>query len=190
MFKSLASVSCGAVMMLGLAAAPATAADELEGKLTACNACHGQNGQPIDKSIPIIWGQTTAYLTKQLHDYRGEDRNNPVMSPLAGMIKPEEWRKVATYFTAKQWPAKQASAGPAPVAPAEEKIHVCRICHQPNFEGGLPAPRLAGQSYEYLIGAMNSFANDKRTNSQDMATLMKMLSPEDRDAIAKYLSAL
>src|SRR5689334_25173093 len=100
MFKTLASVACGAVM-LALAAAPATAADELEAKLQACNACHGQNGQPIDKSIPIIWGQTVAYMTKQLHGYRGEDRANPVMSQFAGMIKPEEWRKVATYFNAK-----------------------------------------------------------------------------------------
>jgi len=190
MLKALVSATCGAAAMLALAAVPATAADELEAKLQACNACHGQNGQPIDKSIPIIWGQTTAYMTKQLHDYRGEDRPNPVMAPFAGMIKPEEWRKVATYFSAKPWPAKQASGGPAPAAPPEQKIAVCRICHQPNFEGGLPAPRLAGQSYEYLLGAMNSFADDKRTNSQDMQTLMKMLTAEERDAIAKYLAAL
>lgn len=190
MLKTLVLLGCGAAAMVALAIAPATAADELEAKLQTCNACHGQNGQPIDKSIPIIWGQTTAYLTKQLHDYRSEDRNNPVMSPLAGMIKPEEWRKVATYFTAKPWPAKQASAGPAPAAPPEQKIAVCRICHQPNFEGGLPAPRLAGQSYEYLVAAMASFADDKRTNSQDMQTLMKMLTAAERDAIAKYLAAL
>jgi cytochrome c553 len=190
MFKALVSATCGAAAMLAVAAAPANAQDALEGKLQACNACHGQNGQPIDKSIPIIWGQTVAYLTKQLHDYRGEDRANPVMSQLASMIKPEEWRKAATYFNAKPWPAKQASAGPAPAAPPEEKIKVCRICHQPNFEGGLPAPRLAGQSYEYLVGAMKSFAEDTRTNSQDMQTLMKMLTAEERDAIAKYLAAL
>jgi len=191
MIKMLVSLSCAAAAaMLALAAVPANAQDALEGKLQACNACHGQNGQPIDKSIPIIWGQTTAYMTKQLHDYRSEDRNNPVMSPLAGMIKPEEWRKVANHFAAKPWPAKQAAAGPAPAAPPEEKIKVCRICHQQNFEGGLPAPRLAGQSYEYLVGAMQSFADDKRTNSQDMQTLMKMLTAQERDAIAKWLAAL
>jgi len=190
MVKTLVSLSCAAAAMLALAAVPANAQDALEAKLQACNACHGQNGQPIDKSIPIIWGQTTAYMTKQLHDYRSEDRNNPVMSPLAGMIKPEEWRKVANHFAAKPWPAKQAAAGPTPPAPPEEKIKVCRICHQQNFEGGLPAPRLAGQSYEYLVGAMQSFADDKRTNSQDMQQLMKMLTAEERDAIAKYLSAL
>src|SRR5262245_54419503 len=190
MLKTLVSVGCGAAAIVALAIAPATAADELEAKLQSCNACHGQNGQPIDKSIPIIWGQTTAYMVKQLRDYRSEDRPNPVMSPLAGMIKPEEWRKVATHFAAKPWPAKQASTGPAPAAPPEQKIAVCRICHQPNFEGGLPAPRLAGQSYEYLVGAMQSFADEQRTNSQDMTTLMKMLTAEERDAIAKYLAAL
>lgn len=190
MLKALVSATCGAAALLALAAVPANAQDALEARLQACNACHGQNGQPIDKSIPIIWGQTTAYMTKQLHDYRGEDRQSPVMSPFAGMIKPEEWRKVAAYFAAKPWPAKPAAAGPAPAAPPEPKIAVCRICHQPNFEGGLPAPRLAGQSYEYLVGAMNSFAADTRTNSADMQTLMKMLTAEERDAIAKYLAAL
>jgi cytochrome c553 len=186
MFKALAAVSCAAI--LALTTMPANAADELEAKLQTCNACHGQNGQPIDKSIPIIWGQQTSYLVKQLHDYRGEDRANPVMSPLAGMIKPEEWRKTAAYFAAKTWPAAQASSPAAP--PAAEKIAVCRVCHQQNFEGGLPAPRLAGQSYEYLVAAMSSFVDDKRTNSVDMATLMKALSAEDRDAIAHYLAGL
>jgi cytochrome c553 len=190
MFKSVVSLGCGAAVTFALMLAPANAADDLDARLQTCNACHGPDGQPVDKSIPIIWGQTTAYLTKQLHDYRGEDRANQVMSPIAGTIKPEEWRKVATYFTAKPWPAKQASSGPAPAAPPAEKIAVCRVCHQPNFEGGLPAPRLAGQSYDYLIGAMNSFVDDKRTNSQDMATLMKALSASDREAIARYLAAL
>ena len=186
MFKALAAVSCAA--MFALTAVPANAADELEARLATCNACHGQNGQPIDKAIPIIWGQQTSYLVKQLHDYRSEDRASPIMSPLAATIKPEEWRKVAGYFAAKTWPAKQASSAATP--PAAEKIAVCRICHQPNFEGGLPAPRLAGQSYEYLVAAMNSFVDDKRTNSVDMATLMKALSAADREAIARYLADL
>jgi cytochrome c553 len=188
MLNRLLTFCCGAAAILALAA-PAAAADDLEAKLQSCNACHGANGQPIDASIPIIWGQTTAYMTKQLHDFKTEDRASPVMSPLAEMIKQEEQRKTAAYFTAKPWPARQASAQAAPEPPAD-KIAVCRACHQPKFEGGLPAPRLAGQSYQYLVAAMNSFADDKRTNSQDMAQLMKNLSPADRDQIAKYLAGL
>jgi mono/diheme cytochrome c family protein len=37
---------------------------------------------------------------------------------------------------------------------------------------------------------MESFANDKRTNNQDMPKFMKALTPAQRDAMAHYLSAL
>ena len=67
---------------------------------------------------------------------------------------------------------------------------MCQICHQPNFVGGLPAPRLAGQSYEYLVEAMRSFADGGRTNNADMVKIMQELSPAQRDAMARYLSTL
>ena len=168
--------------------APAQAQGNIEAKAQACNVCHGQNGVPIDpKTIPVIWGQQVYYMVKSLHDYKTGARDNPIMSAIAKGLQLEELRPMAAYFAAKPWPPKQASA-PAPAPP--KGIAQCQACHQPNFEGGLPAPRLAGQSYEYLVGAMQSFADDKRTNSQDMQTLMKMLTAEERDAIAKYLSAL
>ena len=67
---------------------------------------------------------------------------------------------------------------------------VCKICHQPNFEGGLPAPRLAGLSYEYLLAQMNKFANDERSNNLDMPTIMRNVGASDREAMARYLSRL
>jgi cytochrome c553 len=98
-------------------------------------------------------------------------------------------RPLAVYIGGKTWPAKAAGVTPA-AAPADEKIAICKACHQQNFEGGLPAPRLAGLSYEYLKAQMDAFANDTRTNNQDMPPLMKALSQSDRDQIARYLSAL
>jgi cytochrome c553 len=187
MVRSLFSFTCGAALMLAAVAAPANAADDLEVRLLTCNVCHGQNGKPVSTMIPTIWGQTTAYLVKQLHDYRTEDRHNAIMSPIAETIKPEEWRKVAAYFTAKTWPA---NPNPASGATQPAGMDLCAKCHQEKFVGGLPAPRLAGQSYEYLIAAMNSFANDQRENSADMAALMKGLSPGEREAMAKYLAGL
>ncbi len=189
MVNRLLSFTCGAAAALALATASAQAADDLEARLQTCNACHGPNGQPVDASIPVIWGQTTAYLVKQLHDYRSEDRSNSIMSPIAKTVTPEEWRKAAAYFTAKPWPAKSAAATPVAAAAAPDTA-LCEKCHQEKFAGGLPAPRLAGQSYQYLLAAMNSFADGTRTNSQDMVTLMKQLSPAQRDAMAKYIAGL
>jgi cytochrome c553 len=66
----------------------------------------------------------------------------------------------------------------------------CQICHQPNFVGGLPAPRLAGLSYEYLVEAMRGFAEGGRTNNADMVKIMQDFSAAERETIARYLSGL
>src|SRR5947199_8722489 len=59
----------GAAVMTAALSAPGNAQQDVEAKLQVCSACHGANGQPISPGIPIIWGQTEYFLTKQLHDY-------------------------------------------------------------------------------------------------------------------------
>jgi cytochrome c553 len=177
----------GAAILVAAVTLPAAAADDVESKAQVCGVCHGQNGVPTSSTIPVIWGQQQNYLVKQLHDYRAGDRSNPIMSPVATGIKQEDTRPTAAYFAAKTWPAHKAADAPA--APPEG-IAMCKACHQPNFEGGAPAPRLAGLSYEYLVAAMKSFADGQRTNNGDMPKFMKALTDDQRDAMAKYLAGL
>src|SRR5213082_1011074 len=173
---------------LALVIPAARAADDIEAKAQACAACHGNNGVPSDpKTIPVIWGQEQSYLMKQLRDFRNGERNSAVMSPIAKDLAEGDLRRIAAYFAAKTWPARRASAKP----PSPPKgIAQCQACHQPNFQGGMPAPRLAGLSYEYLIAAMRAFATEERTNNLDMPKFMQMLSERERRAFARYLSAL
>ena len=188
MFTRLLSAICYAAVGFAVMAVPAHAADDIEAKAQMCAACHGLNGVPTDpKTIPIIWGQPQSYLVKQLHDYRSGDRDSPIMSPIAKALAQEDLRKIAAYFAAKSWPAQHAAA--APTSPPKG-IAQCQPCHQPKFEGGAPAPRLAGLSYEYLVASMRSFATDKRTNNGDMPKFMHALTDSERDAMARYLSAL
>ena len=186
MFRHLLVVTYGIAMTVAAVHA-ANAADDLETRLQACNACHGADGRPISAAIPIIWGQQTAYLVKQIHDYRAKDRDNAVMTPLAATIRQEETRKAAAYFATKTWPAAPAAAAGAK---EPDGMGICKACHQPHFEGALPGPRLAGQSYEYLAAAMKSFTDGTRTNNADMVRLMNMLTPGQRDAMARYLAGL
>jgi cytochrome c553 len=109
------------------------------------------------------------------------------MSPIAKGLAQEDLRKIAAYFAAKRWPAQSATAASA--APPNG-IAQCQPCHQPNFEGGPPAPRLAGLSYEYLVATMRDFATDERTNNGDMPKFMQALTDSEREAMARYLSAL
>jgi cytochrome c553 len=185
-FKGLVSTVVGAAAIAAIAAAPATA-QEVDAQVQVCSVCHGQNGVPLDpKTMPVIWGQQEAYLVKQLHDYRSGDRGHPLMGSIAKGLKQEDLRKIAHYFAGKTWPQGNGNAS----APEPQGIVACKICHQPKFEGGLPAPRLAGLSYDYLIAQMNNFASDTRENNQDMPKYMKALSQSEREAIAKYLSGL
>jgi cytochrome c553 len=141
----------GVLVVLAALAAPANAADalsspsqaEFSAKLLVCNACHGDNGAPKNATIPILWGQQESYLAKQLHDFQSGSRNFEVMSWMTINLSPAELGTAATYFAKKSWPARSASAA-ATSPPA--MVAVCEVCHQQNFSGGLPAPRLAGQS--------------------------------------------
>jgi len=188
MFMRLLSMVFGTMAGFAAAVAPAKSADDIEAKAQTCAACHGQNGVSIDpKTIPIIWGQQQSYLMKQLRDYRNGERDNPIMTLIAKSLAEDELRKLAAYFAAKPWPAKAAATASAS---PPNGIAQCQPCHQPNFEGGPPAPRLAGLSYEYLAAAMRGFAADHRTNNGDMPKFMQALTDNERDAMARYLSGL
>jgi cytochrome c553 len=165
----------------------AEAAAILGAKLLVCNTCHGDNGVPRNTATPVIWGQQENYLVKQLHDFHSGVRDNDVMVWMATALTPAELGSAAAFFAKKNWPAR--SAGAAAASPPAI-VAVCQACHQQNLAGGLPAPRLAGQRYEYLVESMRSYAEGERTNNAEMMNMMKALSPAERDAMARYISGL
>jgi len=159
----------------------------LGAKLLVCGTCHGTEGVPRTIVTPVIWGLQENYLLKQLTEFQSKARDNDVMTWMATALSQAELAPTAAYFAKKSWPAratKIVSASP-PTA-----LAVCQICHQQDLMGGLTGPRLAGQTYDYLLEAMNRFAAGKRTNNADMVKIMEAISPADREAMARYISAL
>jgi cytochrome c553 len=185
--------------VLVVLAAPANTAEvipdpstdrEFSAKLSVCNACHDVNGMRKNATIPVIWGQQENYLVKQLHDFESGDRNDEVMSWMAKTLTQQELRVAATYFAKQTWPARSAGAASTPPPPG---IAVCQACHDTDFLGarqaeGMATPRLAGQSYEYLVEAMRRFAEGERKNNAPMMKMMAAIPPADREAMARYLS--
>lgn len=171
-------------------ATPGNAAEAtafLNAKLLVCNTCHGPDGVPRSAPTPVIWGQQENYLVKQMHDFVKGDRESEVMSWMATALTQSELESAAAFFSKKSWPAK--SAGGAPPSPPAIAA-VCQACHQQNFVGGVAAPRLAGQKYEYLVEAMRRYAEGERKNNTDMMRMMEAISPAEREAIARYISSL
>jgi cytochrome c553 len=202
------TVSGAFVVLLVLAAlaAPATAAEptaavshgiaptgerEFGAKVLVCAICHGARGAPQNPAIPVIWGQQENYLLKQLHDFQSGDRAFEAMAWMATAFSQEEQKSAAAYFAKKAWPTRAAAAGAAAAAASPPPtVAVCQACHQQNLVGGVAAPRLAGQSYEYLVESMRRFADGERTNNPDMTRLMQAIAPAERDAMAHYIAGL
>ena len=159
----------------------------LGAKLLVCNTCHGADGVPRSPATPIIWGLQENYLAKQLNDFHSGDRNSDVMTWMATFFSQAELVPTAAYFAKKTWPARSAAAA---AASPPAGVVVCQACHQQNLVGGLAAPRLAGQTYEYLIESMRRYADGERTNNPIMMAMMKSISPAEREAMARYISGL
>src|SRR3954471_4990825 len=70
-------------------------------------------------------------------------------------------------------------------------VPACSVCHGAQGEGqsGAAYPRLAGLDSEYLIAQLNAFAEGSRDN-EAMSPIAKALSPDERQAVAKFYAAL
>jgi len=176
-----------------LASAAAHAAGSVEETAQICAGCHGENGVPIDKTTPIIWGQNEGYLYLQLRDFKKGSRKNDVMGPIAETLEKQDMKALAAYFNKKKWPDLQQPSAPKEVAKtALQTIDsiACRGCHLDQYQGDGTTARLAGQQRAYLQNQMLAFRDHTRGNNPGMSDLMNAASPDALKAVAEYLAGL
>jgi cytochrome c553 len=174
----------------GLFGTPA-GAQSIEEKTQICASCHGADGKPVDKTIPIISGQQLGYLYIQLRDFKRGDRKNDVMQPIASPMEREDMLAIAEYFSKKPWPdlgQPRASKEIADRALSANRSVGCTGCHLDQFQGDGTVPRLAGQSRDYLTKTTADFRTRARGNNPGMSDLMLATAPDDLAALAEYLA--
>lgn len=162
-------------------------------KVEACARCHGQDGKPTDKTIPVIWGQQTGYAYIQLRDFKRGDRKSEIMQPIAASLEKEDMLAIAEYFSKKPWPdlgQQRASKGVSARALSAEHSVGCTGCHLDHFQGDGTVPRLAGQNREYLAKTISDFRTRARGNNPGMSDLMIATPVDDLTALAEYLAGL
>jgi cytochrome c553 len=183
-------ISRGIIIGTLLSAAPGLA-QSLAEKVEVCAACHGQDGKPTDKSIPVIWGQQAGYIYIQLRDFKRGDRKSEIMQPIVSSFEKNDMMAIAEYFAQKPWPDLGQPRSPKDVtqrALSAEHSVGCTSCHLEQFQGASTIPRLAGQSEEYLAKTMTDFRTRARGNNPGMTDLMLATSPDDLAALADYLA--
>jgi cytochrome c553 len=179
------------VLLVGGSACAEDAA--IEEKVKLCTTCHGENGVPINKATPVIWGQNEGYLYLQLRDFKSGMRKNEQMTPIAEQLDKDQMYALAGYFNKKTWPDLGQPSAPPDVAEKAEsaaKSIGCRGCHLDHFQGDGTTARLAGQWQEYLLKTILAFRDGSRGNNPGMSDLMKATPKEDLEPLSRYLAGL
>jgi cytochrome c553 len=168
-------------------------AQALDKQVQVCAGCHGENGKPVDKTIPNIWGQQAGYLYFQLRDFKRGDRKSEIMQPIASGLERDDMLAIAEYFSKKPWPDLGQPRAPGDVAQRARTTNSsigCTGCHLDQFQGDSTVPRLAGQGRDYLAQTMADFRTRARGNNPGMSDLMIATPIDDLTALSEYLAGL
>ncbi len=198
--KSLFALTLSAVVTAAAHAAPA-APDLAQGQEKAtqiCGACHTFDGTRGLPANPILQGQISDYIVKQLGDFKSGKRVNAVMSAMAAPLSDDDMRNLAAFYAGKQ--AKPGFAKDPATVQLGEKIYrggiaskqvpACAGCHSPDG-AGIPAqfPRLGGQHTEYLAAQLTAFRAGTRSGTM-MPAIAARLSDKELNAVADYMTGL
>ena len=177
-------------------------ADLAKGEATAtavCVACHSFDGSRGSPANPILQGQHSEYLVKQLVEFKSGARNNPIMKGMASGLSEDDMRNVAAFYATKQ--SKPGFAKNKDTAALGEKIYrggiaersipACAGCHSPSG-AGIPAqyPRVAGQHADYTEAQLIAFRSAARHTSTPMTGVAAKLNDREIKAVSDYLAGL
>jgi cytochrome c553 len=184
------------------AAAPATKPDLAKGQAIStqvCAACHTADGSRGIPANPILAGQHSEYLLKQLQEFKSGKRNNAIMKGFASTLSDDDMKHVTAFYASKS--AKPGFAKNKDSVKLGEKIYragiadkavpACAGCHSPNG-AGIPAqyPRIGGQHADYAEAQLVAFRGGARTNNVEMTAIAGRLSDIEIKAVADYVAGL
>jgi cytochrome c553 len=170
-----------------------------------CEACHGAHGEGMAAAhVPRLAGQSADYLQKQLNDYAAGTRDNPIMANFAKALSKQQRARFAARYASMSAPfiSDPASVDTVTLARGHQlayqgdetrRVAACNACHGPDGMGvAYAAPYLAGQSAEYLAGALKAFRQGTRKNDAGelMRSVAERLNDADIAAVAGYFAGL
>lgn len=170
-------------------------------KAEMCIGCHGivgyQNSFPEIHKVPMISGQTGAYIVAALNAYKKGDRKHPTMRGIAGSLSEQDMADLGAYYAShagKAAPETPRTASTAAAALIEKGA--CASCHGANFSKPIDPsyPKLAGQHADYLFFALKAYTVEGNAmvgrSNGIMAGIAKQYSTAEMREIAKYLGSL
>jgi cytochrome c553 len=198
---SLAAFSAGAQE-----GAAATAVGSIEAgrtKSATCAACHGVDGNSVTPDWPMLAGQHSSYIVRQLRAFKNGERTDVTMKPFADLLSEQDMLDVAAYFEAQRPVPK--GADPALVSLGQQiyrgglparGVAACIACHGPDGAGNPLAayPRISAQHAAYTTKQLNAYAAGDRRSDVDVNQMMRnvasLLFEDEIRALASYVQGL
>jgi cytochrome c553 len=172
-------------------------------KSATCAACHGADGNSVTPDWPMLAGQHSSYIVRQLRAFKNGERTDVTMKPFADMLSEQDMLDVAAYFEA-QTPTPKG-ADPSLVGLGQQiyrggvagrGVAACIACHGPEGNGNPLAsyPRIGGQHAAYTTKQLNAYrAGDRRSDvdlNQMMRNVAGQLFDDEIRALASYMQGL
>lgn len=168
----------------------------------ACARCHGAEGKgPTSALVPVLHGQSAAFLMTALQQYAEGTRRSGIMQPLAAELQAQDIRRLADYYSKlaplkKQTPdagKPQAERGRrlATEGDPDNGVPACNACHGRDALASYPG--LIGQNAAYMAGQLRLWKAGHHTATDSaaiMAPIARRLTGEDIDAVTRYFSGL
>ena len=156
--------------------------------LSMCVACHNST----QDANPILDGQHSKYIEKQLNDLKKDGRIHVQMQGIAKTLDDNQIKEISKAFSSKKW--ENVASKLTPAVMDEGKILVrkgnCTRCHGSELEGTYNIPRLAGQNSKYLKITLIQYKNKERNNFPPMSSMLNRYSEKEIGVMSDYISAL
>ncbi|MEN8174826.1 MAG: c-type cytochrome [Pseudomonadota bacterium] len=157
-----------------------------------CAACHGEDGNTRNATMPSLAGQDFTYLQVSTRAYVEQGREHAAMRTLVAELTEEDTRDLSAFY-ALQTPvilevAETDETGdePASLANGRKLAAGCAGCHGIDGNALAPGmPTLTGQHPDYMRHAIKSYRNKGRKHPM-MEAMVAALSETDIQNLAIF----
>ena len=93
--KFIAAIVCIFALTLSGSAYADVAAGQSAYAARGCIGCHGSGGKSVVPTYPSLKGKNSAFVSKNLTDFRSGARQNPVMNAMAAGLSDSDIKNLA-----------------------------------------------------------------------------------------------
>ena len=155
-----------------------------------CAYCHGKDGNSVKRIVPSLAGQLPGYLVDQLIAYTSGTREDFIMQGMMRDFSADDVVNITAFYSSQALKPLQPT-GKGDVANGQRLfLERCQACHGPAGAGMQRYPRIAGQSSEYTLRALQRYKDPQGKRSDPtMSALAAALSDAQMADLASWLES-